>query len=125
VFDPNGTLLRVMTIDVPYAGTPNVMLGAQPRPGANALGASGAPWAICITTGSPQYLYSADAVPGRIYKLTLEGKVLGVFGDAGKRAGEFGWIHQIACPSENELWVGEILNWRVQKLTLHPTAAQR
>jgi hypothetical protein len=39
--------------------------------------------------------------------------------------GEFGWIHQIACPSENELWIGEILNWRVQKLTLHPTKEQR
>jgi len=124
VFDPNGTLRRVMTIDVPYAGTPNVMLGAQPTAGANALGASGAPWAICITKGPVQYLYSADAVPGRIYKLTLDGKVLGVLGGAGKKTGEFGWVHQIACPSENELWVGEILNWRVQKLALHPTAAQ-
>ncbi len=125
VFDSNGTLLRVMTIDVPYTKTPNVMLGAQPRAGANALATSGAPWAICITPGPAQYLYSADAVPGRIYKLTLDGKVVGVLGDAGKRPGEFGWVHQIACPSENELWVGEILNWRVQKLTLHPTAAQR
>jgi hypothetical protein len=60
-----------------------------------------------------------------MYKLTLDGKVLGTFGDAGKKVGEFGWIHEIACPSENELYVGEILNWRVQKLTLHPTAAQR
>jgi hypothetical protein len=32
----------------------------------------------------------------------------------------FGWIHQIACPSENVLYVGELLNWRVQKLILHP-----
>ena len=101
------------------------MLGAQPRAGNNGLGASGAPWAICITKGPMQYIYSADAVPGRIYKLTLDGKVLGVMGDAGKRVGEFGWIHQIACPSENELWIGEILNWRVQKLTLHPTKDQR
>jgi hypothetical protein len=114
-----------MTIDVPYTKDVNVMLGAQPRPGVNALGVSGAPWAICITKGPTQYLYSADAVPGRIYKLTLDGKVLGVLGDAGKRVGEFGWIHQIACPSENELWIGEILNWRVQKLTLHPTKEQR
>jgi hypothetical protein len=33
------------------------------------------------------------------------------------------WIHEIACPSENEIYVAEILNWRVQKLILHPTAA--
>ncbi|MBI3791240.1 MAG: 6-bladed beta-propeller [Gemmatimonadetes bacterium] len=125
VFDPEGKLLRVMTIDVPFAREPNVMVGAMPRPGANPLAVSGAPWAICITPGPTQYLYSADAVPGRIYKLTLDGKVLGVLGEAGKKAGEFGWVHQIACPSENELWVGEILNWRVQKLTLKPTAAQR
>jgi len=32
----------------------------------------------------------------------------------------FGWIHEMACPSENELYVGELLNWRLQKLTLHP-----
>jgi hypothetical protein len=24
------------------------------------------------------------------------------------------------CTSENELLVGELLNWRVQKLSLHP-----
>jgi hypothetical protein len=33
---------------------------------------------------------------------------------------EFGWIHEMACPSENEIYVAEILNWRVQKLVLHP-----
>jgi hypothetical protein len=24
------------------------------------------------------------------------------------------------CPSENELYVAEVINWRVQKLLLHP-----
>jgi hypothetical protein len=33
---------------------------------------------------------------------------------------EFGWIHEIACPSENTIFVGELLNWRLQKLILHP-----
>lgn len=73
-----------------------------------------------LAPGPTQYLYVADAVPGRIYKLTLDGKVLGRLGEAGKQPKQFGWAHQIACPSENELWVAEILNWRVQKLTLHP-----
>jgi hypothetical protein len=128
VFRPDSTLVRVIKIDVPYTKDVNVMLGAMPRPGANPLSVNGAPWAICITPPNAQgtqYLYSSDAVPGRVYKLTLEGKVLGVLGDAGKKVGEFGWIHQIACPSENEIYVGEILNWRVQKLTLHPTKDQR
>ena len=65
-------------------------------------------------------LYTADAWPGRIYKLTLDGRILGMLGESGKQLKQFGWVHQIACPSENVLWVGELLNWRAQKLVLHP-----
>src|SRR6266700_4029018 len=83
--------------------------------------APGSPWSICITPGPNQVLYSSDAFPGRVYKLSLDGKVLGMFGKAGKQLGQFGWIHEMACPSENELYVSEILNWRVQKLVLEPS----
>ncbi|MBI3665846.1 MAG: 6-bladed beta-propeller [Acidobacteria bacterium] len=79
-----------------------------------------APWAICITPGPNQALYSSDAMSGKIFKLDLDGNLRGVFGKYGKQPGQFGWIHEIACPSENVLYVGELLNWRVQKLTLHP-----
>ena len=125
VFDPNGSFLRQFTIDVPYDKEPNVMVGAMPGAGSDPMAVSGAPWAICITPGPNQVLYSADAVPGRIYKLTLDGKVLGVLGEAGKEPKQFGWIHEIACPSENELYVAELLNWRVQRLTLNPRSNQR
>jgi DNA-binding beta-propeller fold protein YncE len=121
VFDSDGTFLRQFTIDVPFNKPPNVMLGAMPAAESNPLAVSGAPWAICITPGPHQVLYSADAVPGRIYKLSLDGKVLGVLGEAGKELKQFGWIHEIACPSENELYVAELLNWRVQRLILHPS----
>jgi hypothetical protein len=30
-------------------------------------------------------------------------------------------VHEIDCRNENEIYVGEISNWRVQKLTLHPS----
>jgi outer membrane protein assembly factor BamB len=80
----------------------------------------GAPWAICITPGPNQVLYTSDSNPGQIYKLDLDGKILGVFGKAGKQLGQFGWVHEISCPSENTLFVAELLNWRVQKLILHP-----
>ena len=49
-------------------------------------------------------LYSADAFPGRIYKLSLDGKVLGMLGRAGKQLKQFGWVHEIACPSENTIF---------------------
>jgi hypothetical protein len=51
----------------------------------------------------------------------LDGKVLGMFGTSGHAPGQFGWIHELACPSENILYAAELLNWRVQRLTLEPT----
>ena len=57
---------------------------------------TGAPWAICITPGPKQVAFIADAFPGRIYKVGLDGKVLGWFGKAGKQLKQFGWVHQIA-----------------------------
>jgi len=52
--------------------------------------------------------------------MELDGKVLGRFGTAGKLLKEFGSVHEIDCRNPNVLYVGEITNWRVQKLTLHP-----
>ena len=121
VFDSDGKLLRQITIDVPFdANAAGPAIGNKPGPNVTGTMAPGAPWAVCITPGPTQYLYSSDAYPGRVYKLTLDGKVVGVLGEAGKQLKQFGWIHEIACPSENELYVGELLNWRVQKLLLHP-----
>jgi DNA-binding beta-propeller fold protein YncE len=82
----------------------------------------GSPWAVCITPGPKQVLYTSDSNPGRIYKMDLDGNILGVFGKTGKQLGQFGWVHEITCPSENTLYVAELLNWRVQKLNLHPAA---
>ena len=56
---------------------------------------------------------------GEIYKMELDGKVLGKFGTAGKLPKEFGTVNQIDCRDPNKLLVGELTNWRVQKLTLH------
>ena len=123
VFNPDGQFLREMKVDVPIPPDAMPWMGNKPTPeqAANGTMAAGAPWTVCITPGpGPQYLYTSDAYPGRVYKMTLDGKLLGYFGKAGRMSKEFGWIHQIACPSENELYVAEILNWRVNKLTLHP-----
>jgi 6-bladed beta-propeller len=119
VFDPDGTFQREIKIDVPVPPDVQPWMGAMPSP-QGALAQSGAPWAICISPGPTQYLYSSDAYPGRVYKLSLDGTVLGMLGTSGRQLKEFGWIHEIACPSENVLYVAELLNWRVQKLLLHP-----
>ena len=117
VFDTAGRFLRQFTVDVPAPSDARAAIGNKPTSTAGTM-APGSPWAICITPGPKQVLYASDAFPGRIYKLTLEGKVLGMLGKSGKQLGQFGWIHEIACPSENELYVAELLNWRIQKLNL-------
>jgi hypothetical protein len=78
------------------------------------------PWFICISPGEPQYLWAADQHPGRIYKLSLDGRMLGMLGSSGKQLGQFNWIHGIDCSQEGVLYIADLNNWRVQKLILNP-----
>ena len=86
----------------------------------------GFPAAMCITPGAHQYIYVSNSNEptnlenGEIYKMELDGTLVGKFGKAGKGPKEFGSVNSLDCRSENELTVGELLNWRVQKVTLHP-----
>jgi hypothetical protein len=82
--------------------------------------------AICITPGANQVLYVSNSNPptdidtaGEIYKMRLDGTMIGKFGRAGKLLKEFGTVNAIDCRSESTLYVGEVGNFRVQKLTLH------
>ena len=121
VFDADGKLLRMIKISAPVPSGARQALGDTPEtPYETGSFAPGAPWTICITQGPTQYLYTSDAFPGRVYKLTLDGKVVGMLGKAGRQLRQFNWLHGIACPSENELYVADLNNWRVQKLILHP-----
>jgi hypothetical protein len=89
----------------------------------------GAPWAVCISPGPHQYLYSSNsnpdnndsrqmAVSGEIYKMELDGTIVGKFGKPGKQLGEFSTVHAMDCRNENELVVAEITSWRIQKIVL-------
>jgi DNA-binding beta-propeller fold protein YncE len=87
----------------------------------------GTPWTLCITPGPRQYLYSSNSNDprefdrdGEIYKLDLDGRIVGRFGRAGRVLKEFSTVHAIDCRSENQLYVGELTSWRVQKLLLKP-----
>ncbi len=119
VFDSNGNFLRNNMLNVPYDKNRHPTLAALPPNPANRPDET-QPWALCITTNNPttQYLYAVDDEPGRLYKMTLDGKILGVFGESGRQSGQFNWPHAIACPSENEIFIADMNNWRVQRLTL-------
>jgi DNA-binding beta-propeller fold protein YncE len=120
VFDTDGKFLRMFTVDVPVPPGVHPVYGNVPTGDALAR-TIGAPQALCITPGPNQVLYLGESTfPGRLFKVTLDGKVLGVIGKAGPRLKEFSGIHGMACPSENEIYVAENANWRVQKLILHP-----
>jgi DNA-binding beta-propeller fold protein YncE len=82
--------------------------------------------AICMTPGANQVLYVSNSNPptdldtgGEIYKMRLDGTMIGKFGRAGKLPKEFGTVNAIDCRTENTLYVGEVGNFRVQKLTIH------
>ena len=85
----------------------------------------GAPRALCISPGPQQYLFASNSNPtedpflnGEIYKMQLDGTIVGRFGKAGKQFKEFGMVNQIDCRDPNTLYVAELMNWRVQKITL-------
>ena len=88
------------------------------------FGNVGTPRALCVSRGSTPYLYIAHAgdedgmEDGAIYKVQLDGKVVGKFGSAGKQLKEFGVVNSIDCRNENALLIGEMTNWRVQKVTV-------
>ena len=88
---------------------------------------------MCIGPARDQYLYTSNSNPdsqntplhevtGQIFKMELDGKVLGKFGVPGKEQGQFSTVHGIDCSVENEILTTEITQWRMQKFILQPTA---
>jgi DNA-binding beta-propeller fold protein YncE len=88
------------------------------------FGNVGRPMTLCMTRGTPQYLYVSHVgdddgmEDAAIYKVQLDGKVVGKLGSAGKLPKQFGVANSIDCRNENELLVGEMSNWRVQRVSL-------
>src|SRR3989475_7140754 len=89
----------------------------------------GTGWTACVSAGPHQYLFASHSNPngngpgswantGEIYKLELDGTILGKFGHASKEFGGFQVVHMMDCRNPNEIIVGEIESWRGQKLML-------
>jgi DNA-binding beta-propeller fold protein YncE len=119
VFDTDGKFLRQFTIDVPPVPGTHSTYGNTPT-GERLAQAIGAPNSLCIPPGGSQVMFVGESTfPGRIFKVSLDGKVLGVIGRSGRNLKQFSGGHGLACPSETEIYVAETANWRVQKLKLH------
>jgi sugar lactone lactonase YvrE len=116
VFDADGNFKRVLVMNVPYPvdyQPPFTAINPNRR-----VAPATQPWAMCLTNSSPQELWVSDAEPGRIYRMALDGKILGWLGSSGRQMGQFNWIHGLDCSQLDDgvLWVADMNNWRVQKL---------
>ena len=90
----------------------------------------GVGWTACISTqGDHQYFFASNSNPngnqpgtwaatGEIYKMELDGRIIGRFGHASKEHGGFQVVHMMDCRDPNKIVVGEIEAWRVQQLNL-------
>src|SRR5437773_9653762 len=96
----------------------------------------GVGWTVCVSQGPHQYVFASNSNPngntpgsweitGEIYKMELDGTVIGKFGHASKEFGGFQVVHMMDCRNPNEIQVGEIESWRVQKLILRQPAATK
>ena len=77
----------------------------------------GAPWSVCTTPPPAQYLFSGDG-NGKIYKLDMNGNLVG-WAQTSKGHGQTGClIHEIHCESENVIYKGDCSTWTVEKITI-------
>ncbi len=76
----------------------------------------GLAWSLCITPGPNQVIFVGSV--GKVYKMALDGKVLGTFGKLGRLPGWFDSIHAIACPDEKTVYVANEFSYRFDKVVL-------
>jgi hypothetical protein len=72
-----------------------------------------APWSLCLTNGPNQVMFVGSV--GRVYKMSLDGKILGVFGRPGRMPGTLDSIHAIACPDEKTVYLANLYASRMDK----------
>ena len=117
-FDSDGNFIKMIVLNVSYDKTRQPVLGNVNPNAPNET----APWTICISGGVTQHLWASDVEPGRFYKMELDGTILGWFGESGRQSGQFNWAHGISCRSDDELYIADMNNWRVQKISLKPAS---
>jgi hypothetical protein len=77
----------------------------------------GAPWSVCMSPGSPQYLFSGDG-NGKIYKVDLNGTLVG-WAQTSEGHGQAGClVHELHCESDSVIYKGDCSTWTVEKITI-------
>jgi hypothetical protein len=111
VFSKTGALQRVMAV-VP--GT-----GQTPSPsGAPGLGTAGSAWDVDFSNdGFQQFMFEADGGNEQVLIMDrIAGTILGKFGQPGRQASQFTFLHTINKDSKGNLYTGETINGRrIQK----------
>ena len=87
---------------------------------------------VAVNEREPEYVHPCRAGNGRNCQMeramrigcpkeikTLEYRV-GLVPGSGRELGQFNWIHGLAVPSDDVIYVADMNNWRVQKLILNP-----
>ena len=83
----------------------------------------GAPWSVCTSPAPNQYLFSGDG-NGKIYKLDLDGTLLG-WAQTSQGHGQAGClVHEIHCESDTVIYKGDCSTWTVEKITIKGSGRQ-
>jgi hypothetical protein len=82
------------------------------------IGGVGAPWGVCVTPGPNPVIYSGDGNTGKLYKLDLDGKLLGWAQTSQHQGQSACLIHEIHCESANVVYRGSCGLWNVEKITI-------
>ena len=88
---------------------------------------NGGVWDLALSVDPAQtYLFNADGENNEVRILKRsDGTVLGAFGRAGRQAGQFHWVHNLAVDSRGDVFTTEVDNGkRVQKFRPAATPAR-
>ena len=81
------------------------------------IATAAAPWSVCTSPPPNQYLFSGDG-NGKVYKLDLQGNLLG-WAQTGQGHGQTTClIHELHCESETVIYKGDCSTWTVEKITI-------
>lgn len=75
----------------------------------------GTPCGLCLCNDN-QHMMMAHGHAGKVMKLDENCKVLGITGGQGKGPNQYGEAHLIALDQQENIYIADPLNWRVQKL---------